>query len=116
MKNEFFESYFEGADNKGIYIFNLISYKEDFAYFLKGRYSLFSIDVKNILKEFYSRNKFSTAYLDSFLNPEKYFEKYAALLNIDEWRLRSVGELVDPLNKMKETLIMEKAVKTTIAA
>ena len=54
--------------------------------------------------------------MDSFLYPDQYFEKYAALLNIDEWRLRSIGELADPLNKIKETLFMHKTDKIVVAA
>lgn len=116
LKNEFFESYVGGVDNKGIYVFNLNSYQKDYTHFLKGKYSLLSTDSKDLLKKFYSLNQISTAYIDSFLYPENYYEKYARLLNVDEWRLRSVGELVDPFNREKETLIMEKAGNNAIAA
>lgn len=116
FKNEFFEGYFDVADNKRIYIFNLVKYKVDIDHFLKGKYSLLSIESKKILVEYYNFNKFSAAYMESFIYPEKYFEKYAELLNVDEWRLRSVGELADPFNKEKETLVMAKATSVAFAA
>ena len=67
-----------------------------------------SDESKAIIVDFYSLNKYSTEYMDSYLNPENYFEKYAQLLNIPEWRLRDVGELCDPYNRVKETLSIKK--------
>lgn len=76
--------------------------------FLKGKYSQMSDDTKKIILDYYELNIYSKAYMDSFLNPEKYFERYAELLNVPEWRLRSVGELYDPYDRVKETLCIKK--------
>lgn len=106
-RNELFEDYKEGEDNKGVYIFNLSRYKEDVFQFLKGKYSLISAATKAIILNGYSLNRFSHEYMDSFLNPEKYFEKYAQLLNVPEWRLAEVGELCNRFDRLKETLCLE---------
>ena len=106
--NELFDSFHKGEDNKGVYLFNLRKYREDVMLFLKGKYSQMSDESKAIIVDFYSLNKYSTEYMDSYLNPENYFEKYAQLLNIPEWRLRDVGELCDPYNRVKETLSIKK--------
>jgi len=64
---------------------------------------MISQDAKKSILEFYNANKFTAEYFDSYLNPEKYFEKYSELLNVVEWRLQAVGELCDPPNDIKET-------------
>ena len=45
-------------------------------------------------------------YIDSFLNPDKYFKHYAEMINVKEKLLREVGELCDPPNIERETLII----------
>ena len=46
--------------------------------------------------------------MDSFVNPENYFEQYAKLLDVPVDTLRTVGELCDPFNRTKETLCIKK--------
>jgi hypothetical protein len=42
--------------------------------------------------------------MDSYLNPEKYYEVYAKLLGIEPSVIKAVGELCDPCDIEKETL------------
>lgn len=108
LKNELLVNHIDIEDDKEVFIFNLTKYKADFKWFLKGRYSKMSDGVKQIILEHYKMNKFSVEYMDSYLNPDKYFEKYASLLNIQEWRLREIGELCDPFDLEKETLVLKE--------
>ena len=41
---------------------------------------------------------------DTYLFPEKYFEIYAELLELDIQTLKQIGELCDPCDIEKETL------------
>lgn len=107
FRNEFFEAFFECEDNKGVYIFNLEKYKNDWIHFCNGRYSLFSEVIKNKIVKHYMTNSFSTEYMKSYLYPKDYFDKYSQLLNVDNSLLSSVGELCDIYNKDKETYRMK---------
>jgi hypothetical protein len=106
--NECFLSFKDAEDNKRVYIFDLKKYRKDIIQFLKGRYFLMSDPSKNTILEFYVRNKYSKEYIDSYLNPENYFERYSSLLNVSESVLRSIGELCDRFNWEKETLCIKK--------
>jgi transcription initiation factor TFIIIB Brf1 subunit/transcription initiation factor TFIIB len=79
-------------------------YKDDWMYFMLGKYSKFSTVLKRAIKTYYGKTSAEYKYLDSFLNPEEYFNKYADLLQIDVDVLKNVGELCNPCNKDKETL------------
>lgn len=106
--NDLYDTFKDAANHQRVYLFDLKKYREDILLFLKGKYSLMSGDTKRIIVEFYHLNKYSKEYMDSYLNPENYFEKYALLLNVEEWRLREVGELCDPYSRAKETLCIKK--------
>lgn len=90
-------------DNKGVFVFDFSQYKEDWSYFLKGKYSKLSLSFKNKIKSF-NLNSSSYDYVESFLEPDKYYEVYSALLGLTVETLRSIGELYDPPDIEKETL------------
>lgn len=108
IKHELFETYKEMEDNKIIYIFNFSKHEKDMDHFHKGLYSYFSDGWKEIILNYYTPNKESWKYIDSFLNPVQYFEKYAELLNVREELLWRVGELCNPFNLEKETLCLNQ--------
>ncbi len=107
IANNLFVCYKNLEDGKRAFVFNLNAYAEDMVHFRNGRYSLLSQVVKDKILLFYSANKYSTEYMDSYLNPENYFEKYAELLNVDEGLLRKGGELCAPFNLLKETCCLQ---------
>jgi hypothetical protein len=75
--------------------------------FLKGRYSKFSTNTKSIIKK-YNNNKsksITLEYIDSYINPHKYYTVYAELLDIPEEDLEEVIELCDKYDSEKEKLI-----------
>ena len=113
-KNKYLADYKETVNEQAVYIFDLRPFKADVLLFLKGKYSQLSDETKLIILDFYKLNKHSTEYMDSYLNPEGYFEKYAALLNIEEWRIRDTGELCDCLCREKETFNVKKIGATNI--
>ena len=50
------------------------------------------------------KSKSEYKYIDSWLYPEKYFEVYAKLLQVDIEILKTIGELCDPIDMEKENL------------
>jgi len=60
--------------------------------------------VKRRILEFFKNNHSNYKYLDSYLNPEKYFNTYAELLKVPVEVLHEVGELCSPPDLKKETL------------
>lgn len=89
-KNKYLIDYKETVHEEGVYIFDLRLFKADVLFFLKGKYSQMSDK------------------MDSYLNPEGYFEKYAALLNVEVWRIRDTGELCNCFCREKETFTAKK--------
>ena len=103
--SKYFER-FHLLDNKtGLYIFDMSKHKSDWFYLLNGKYSKFSNNHKKTILNFFGDNSSSSVYIDSFLNPKKYFEIYAKLLDVPEKILRNVGELCSVPDLEKESLV-----------
>lgn len=104
--NKKFDNFMESNDDKGVYIFTLDDIKEDFDLFIKGKYSLTSDAFKTKILNYYGQNSTSYEIVMSYLYPEKYFDTYSKLLNVDVDLLKAVGELCAPINFEKETLTL----------
>lgn len=63
--------------------------------FLLGRYSKLSMSSKKRIKDYYRNQSNSYVYIESFLQPEKYYHLYAELLGVEVEALRMAGELTD---------------------
>jgi hypothetical protein len=92
------------VSNTNIYIFDLESYKIDWFNFILGKYSKLSNPVKRAIKTYYGEKTAEYKYIESYLYPEKYFETYANLLEVDIATLENIGELCDACDLEKETL------------
>lgn len=90
--------------NDNIYVFNLEGYKIDWFNFLLGKYSKLSTQVKRTIKQYYGERSNEYKYIESYLYPEKYYDVYAGLLEVDVDTLEHIGELCDPCDLDKETL------------
>lgn len=87
---------------RSLIIFDLSEFKEDYEFFLQGKYSKFSDTLKQILKDFYKPTSPEWFYIDSFINPAKYFDIYSKLLETDIRVIKEVGELCNKYNEDKE--------------
>ena len=87
-----------------IYIFDMEVYYEDWFNFILGKYSKLSGILKKAIKTYYGERSKEYKYIDSYLYPDKYFEVYSTLLEIDINTLKKIGELCDPCDLEKETL------------
>jgi hypothetical protein len=87
-----------------IYVFDLEPYESDFFSFLLGKYSKFSNYLKKAIRNYYGENSPEYKIIDTYLNPDKYFDTYAKLLDVNVNILKKTGELCDVYDSNKETL------------
>lgn len=104
LGNKLFHDFKQVEGNKGVYVFDFTSQQEDWNNFLLGKYSKFSIEYKKKIKNYIGITSANMPYVDSFLNPEAYFNLYADMMDVDEKVLRDVGELCSLPNLELETL------------
>ena len=90
--------------NNNIYIFNLEIYENDYFNVVFGKYSKLSNVLKKAIREYFGETSAEYSYIETYLYPEKFYEKYSELLDIDLKTLKNIGELCDPCDVEKETL------------
>jgi hypothetical protein len=98
--------YVKVSDKVFIYTFDFADLGDDWDCFIGGKYSMMSMSVKRKIMDFFDKSGGNYVYIQSFLYPNKWFDKYAELLNVDVELLKSVGELCDKPNFDKEKLVM----------
>src|SRR5574343_26538 len=110
FKNRFFVDFKECEDGYTAYIFTFESFKEDWFRFLNGKYSQLSPDLKNRIKSYHGEGSGEWTYIESFLYPNKHYERYAELLADPADQagmldlLKRVGELCNPYDEERELL------------
>ena len=92
-----------------VFIFDFSDLKNDWDYFITGKYSKISPKIKNKIVDFFDKNSGNYEYVKSYLFPEKYYEDYAKILDCPIELLMSVQELCDKPNLDKEKLLIEVA-------
>lgn len=102
IKHPMFETSFTIDDKTIVYIFNFNMYKDDYDYFIKGQYSKLSNYAKQLLGDYYGIHTPEWVFIESYLFPEVYYDKYAEILNVDVELLKSVGELCEGYDHEKE--------------
>lgn len=107
LNNKYFSDFYEIVEDKGVYIFDLNEYKDDWIYFLNGEYSKLSYKLKTQIINFQPRNTENYAYVNSFMYPEKYFGIYKNLLDVSIETLKHTGQLCDPPDFTKESLVAD---------
>jgi len=107
LGNELFYDFREGVpiDGKriGIYIFDFNKFAVDWDLFIKGAYSRMKTEVKKRIKTYYNGNNSNSVYVDSYINPNKYYEIYSRILGVPESTLRG-GELCNRPDFERENL------------
>ena len=94
-------------DEQKLLTFDFSDLKDDWAYFINGKYSQMNVKLKRKIRDFFDKNSGNYVYVDSYLFPEKYFNLYADLLDAKVDLLKSVGELCSKPDLEKENLIAE---------
>lgn len=104
LNNKYFHDFVLVGDNKGVYVFDFSSIKDDFLNVVNGKYSKLNPNIKKIIMDYTGKNNSTTPYIESFLYPERYFQLYAELMGTDIELLRNVGELCSIPDLKKEAL------------
>lgn len=105
--NKLFHDFHQIDDETGIYVFDFDGLADDWDIFLEGKYSQMSSVHKKKIKSFYGIYSSNFVYVDSFLNPDKYYGLYSELLDVDVELLKKVGELCSKPDMRKETLVLD---------
>lgn len=87
-----------------LYLFDYQTYMDDWFNFMLGKYSKLSPVLKRAIKAYYGDTSSEYRYIESYLFPDKFFDTYAKLLDVDPYMLKKIGELCDPCDLEKETL------------
>ena len=87
-----------------LYLFDFKVYREDWKYFLRGKYSKLSTSLKRAIRNYYGEESSEYKYIETFLYPHKYFNTYSKLLDVNIKTLQDIGELCDPCNLDRENL------------
>lgn len=104
MGNRLFHDFKLLEDGTGAYIFDMSEHAQDFDSFVSGSYSKLSADLKKKIEAFYGAKSANFAYVESYLEPQKYFGIYAQILGEAEETLKMVGELCDKPDLGQENL------------
>jgi hypothetical protein len=86
--------------------FDFSDLNQDWFHFINGRYSKISLNIKRKIIGFFDQSTGNYIYVYSYLFPEKFFDRYAEILDVPVELLKSVGELCDKPNLEKEKLVL----------
>jgi hypothetical protein len=109
LKHTRLNNYIKVNDNTTVAIFDFSDLGNDWFYFIEGKYSKISLNLKHDVLNFFDKYSGNYSYMHSYLFPEKHFENYAELLNVEVKMLKEVGELCNKPDLDKECLIMAVA-------
>jgi hypothetical protein len=90
-----------------LFTFDFSDLGDDWDCFINGKYSMMSMSVKRKIIDFFDKTSGNYIYIESFLYPHKWFDKYSELLDTDVEILKRVGELCDKPNLEKEKLTIK---------
>jgi hypothetical protein len=97
------------VNSQAILTFDFSDMEDDWFHLINGRYSKISLELKQKILGFFDKYSGNYAYIHSYLIPEKYFNNYAELLDVEPEMLIKVGELCSKPDTAKETLVIEIA-------
>ena len=96
-------------NSQAVFTFDFSDLEDDWFHFINGRYSKISMNLKQKILNFFDKYSGNYAYMHSYLIPEKYFNNYAELLDVEPDILIKVGELCNKPDSEKETLKIDIA-------
>jgi hypothetical protein len=101
--HKLFNKHIDLGENKHLFIFDFITYKNDFDRLIKGKYSQFSLESKLTILDFFMSSGNVSNYIHDFLSPEFAHSKYAERLGVDIKEIENVYEICSILDLKKET-------------
>lgn len=107
ISSPFYKDYYKLEDGTVVYIFSLQTIPSVVELFIQGKYSRFPTLFKERVLDFYKPETRTRSYMKTYLYPEYYYSLYSKFLNVSKDLLKEIGELVDPPDLTKETLIIK---------
>lgn len=105
IENRRYETMHPVEGGKTIYVFDFSNLSKDWTNLIAGNYSKLSTSVKLSVTDFFRMNPKTAAFMDSYIRPEKYYEVYAKLLNVDVELLKEGVELLGKPDMSREKLL-----------
>ena len=100
-------------DNNKLSIFDFSDLEDNWHHLINGRYSKIKNSIKGDICSFFDNTTANFVYIRSYLYPNKYFNDYAACLDVDVEMLELVGELCDKPDIQKETFKVKQSLEKT---
>ena len=94
---------------QAVYVFDFSDLGADWNRLVDGHYSKISKEVKRKIVDFFDKHSGNYVYVTSYMYPERFFKRYAELLQVPEQLLEEVGELCDKPDLEKEKLLIQVA-------
>lgn len=110
LGNKLFSDFFELENGIGAYVFDFSELKLEYKRIVNGKYSRLSEKYKRTILSFFRNHKTHHAYIQSYLQPEKFIDDYARLLKVKPSLIRGVGELCNLPDLNLEELRVNKKV------
>ena len=109
LKNQYFLDVIQCKNKVISYIFTFENNKEDWNYFLEGKYSKLSNSLKDSIKRYYGSQTNEWELMHSYVDPDKHYSVYADILTVDKRdipsmtkALKKAGELCVKYDEQKE--------------
>lgn len=103
--NPFFYELHQLDETTGIYVFDFSHMEDDFWKVVTGKYSELSKESKQKILNFFRGNTTHYAYIESYLEPSKYYGMYSEILNVKVSHFKVAKELCSKPDLEKEDLI-----------
>jgi hypothetical protein len=94
--------------NYNLYVFDYQSFESDWFHVIMGKYSKLNPKLKKAIKDYYGEATGEYRYIETYLYPDRYYDLYATLLDVETSTIKAVGELCNPCDIDKETLKIPK--------
>jgi hypothetical protein len=107
MKHTRLCDYIKVDSTTSVFIFDFSDLGTDWDHFINGSYSKMNEKLKRKILNYFNDNSANHVYVNSYLFPEKYYNEYAGLLNVEVSLLHEVGELCEKPDSTKENLLIK---------
>lgn len=85
-----------------MYVFDMTKFKNEYDKFINGKYSKFTKKSKDVLANYFGVHTPEWVFIESYLFPDMYYDKYAKILEVDINIIKQTGELCDLYDEEKE--------------
>jgi len=104
MNHKRFRGFIVLKDYTKLFLFDFNDLASDYDFIFKGEYSKVSKNIKYKILNHFDKNGSNYMYMETFLFPEKFYDKYAELLDVEKGILMQTTELCDKPDLVREKI------------